>query len=747
MLERFYRDKEFLDNKYHKANEPFDPFQRMSYHGYAYDERTGLSDEEIQEGLEGMQAELAELPHPIAKAKAVRYVLENTRIDISPHDYFVGFWSVNRLPYRFTFSQWWHEIFGEKIPHISGLRNRLGQSNTGGVGPDVEHIIPDWNALFTLGFAGIRARAAKYRQMHCENGTLTEAAKALFEGIDIHYGAIIGIIDRMYHYALAQTHEKAQAVAACLLQLRDGAPTNIYEAMQLIYIYFMICECFDGMQVRSLGNGLDSALYPFYCNDLKNGTYTRAEIRELLTYFLYQWTAIGNYWGQPFYMGGTTPDGKTKYNELSRDILWVYETTGIYNPKVQIKVNRNTPDDILFRVFRMIRKGNGSFVFCCEPGFIHAVMQYGATEEEARDFEISGCYETRIRANEVIGASGYLNALKAIEYVFTNGYEARISDTLGLRTGALSAFRSFDDFYFAVLRQWQHLIERYIEVMNGIDPYLPELNPSLSYTATIEGALQRGVDALHGVKFSNSVILSTGFASLVDSVMAVKHLVYDTHATTLEEYKQAIDADWAGYEHLRAMAKRCPHKYGNGDKETDAYAEAMSLFFANSVNNRPNGRGGVYKAAMHSARKFLECGKLSLASPDGRRAGEEQSKNASPVVGMDKNGVTALIGSVCKARPDSYLECFSVDVMLHPSAVDGDEGLSVMKALLMTDLESGGMSMQFNVFHSDMLRDAQEHPEKYQNLQVRVCGWNVLWNNLSRAEQDAYILRAENIRD
>ena len=171
----------------------------------------------------------------------------------------------------------------------------------------------------------------------------------------------------------------------------------------------------------------------------------------------------------------------------------------------------------------------------------------------------------------------------------------------------------------------------------------------------------------------------------------------------------------------------------------------MSRWFCLKVNNRPNARGGVYKAILHSAMQFVWQGEKTEATPDGRMAGDEISKNASPSAGMDRSGVTALIKSAVKLVPYLYMESFCLDVMLHPSAVEGDDGLCAMKALLDTYMKNNGMSMQFNIFNAEKLRDAQKHPEKYKNLQVRVCGWNVLWNNLSREEQDSYILRAENI--
>ncbi len=196
---------------------------------------------------------------------------------------------------------------------------------------------------------------------------------------------------------------------------------------------------------------------------------------------------------------------------------------------------------------------------------------------------------------------------------------------------------------------------------------------------------------------------------------------------------------------MQTKILKSPHKYGNNDNETDIYTEAMSIYFTSKVNNRPNARGGVFKAIMHSAMEFVWQGENTSATPDGRKAGEELSKNASPTVGTDKNGVTALINSTLKTKPSLYSESHCLDVLLHPTAVSGDEGLEIMKSLLFTYMRGYGQSIQFNIFNSDMLKDAQINPQKYKNLQVRVCGWNVLWNNLSKEEQNAYIKRAENV--
>ncbi len=743
MLEK---DRKFIENKYHMTNEPFNPYNRMAYHGYDYDVSTGMGDDEIKAGLKNLYEKIKDLPHPIAKAYAVKYTLDNTRIDVNEHDYFVGFYSVNRLASAIGQWKWYGEVFDKVIPKTKALIDDMNNSGAVTVWPDFDHVVPDWNSLLTLGFSGIIERVKSYRQKHAEGGTLADEAAAYFDGMEITYRAVIDVIDRLYKYALTQNHGKAKRIADCLKHIRDGAPTNIYEAMQLIYIYFMVSECFDGYQVRSLGNGLDGSLYPFYENDLKNGTFTRDEIGELIGYFLMQWSAIGNFWGQPFYMGGTDTNGGTKYNDLSADILDVYDRLGIYNPKIQIKVNENTPDKILFKVFDMIRRGHSSFVFCCEPGMVRAVMSYGASYEEALNMDIRGCYETGVRADEVSTAAGYVNALKPIEYVFSYGFDKRLGKQFGLKTGEIGELKTFDIFYNAVLRQWENLIEMTVGVSDSYEKHLGTINPSNMYSATVERSLERGRDAYQsGVKFNNSAILNCGFASLVDSVMTVKEFVYDKKEVSLAELKNALDNNWKGYEPLHTKIRKSCHKYGNSDTTADVYSQAMAAYFAMKVNNRPNARGGVYKAIMHSAMQFIEQGKLTSATPDGRYDGDEISKNASPSVGMDKNGVTALINSALCVKPYIYPESFCLDIMLHPTAVEGDGGLGIMKALLFAYMNGGGMSIQFNVFSTDTLKDAQKNPQKYQNLQVRVCGWNVLWNNLSEKEQNSYIARAENI--
>ena len=743
MWKTLAKDREYLENKYHKTNEPFDAFDRFNYHGYEFDPSTGFNDEEMQIGLEKLYSSTKDLPRPVAKARAVEYVLDHTRIDVNAHDYFIGIYSWGRIIKKTTIERWHRELFNEKIPETQAFIQKNRQAGTMTLGMDYEHSVPDWHSLFALGFRGILERAELYRKNH---GVLTPVQEAYFDSINIEYTAILRFLNRLYEYALTRTHDKAKKIACCLKRLHDGKPQNTYDVLQMIYIYFMISESIECYQVRSLGNGLDAALYPYFINDLSNNIYSKEEIYEFIAYFLMQFSAIGNYWGQPFYLGGTNENGECLVNEVTFGIMDVYDQLGIYNPKVQIKVNYNTPQKFLEKLMDMIRRGHNSFVFLCEPGIVKSMMGMGLTYNEARTCDITGCYEFSVRAEESGTGPLYLNVLKPVILVFNNGMDRITGEIVGLQTGELENFRSFDDFYKAYIRQLEHILEGGIKAVNSFEIYQDVVNPSPMYSATLINSLQTMLDGYaNGSKYNNTAILHTGFASAVDSLMAVKYLVYDKKITTLNELKKALENDWDGYAMLRLQAQKCPHKFGNNDPETDMYAAAISRWLCMKENMRPNARGGVYKSAMHSARHYLRFANVTEATPDGRKKGDELSKNISPVMGMDKQGVTALVHSAVKVDPSLFTTDFCLDVMLHTSATEGNDGLTAMNAVLRTYMENNGLAIHFNVFNAETLHDAQVHPEKYENLQVRVCGWNVLWKNLSRAEQDAYILRCENI--
>lgn len=460
-----------------------------------------------------------------------------------------------------------------------------------------------------------------------------------------------------------------------------------------------------------------------------------------------QFYAIGHPNGHPLYLSGKGADGKDRTSQLTYDILDVYESLNIHNPKIQIKIHPESPEKLIDKVLRLIRSGKNSLIFCCQPGIIKSLTTcYGVTYEEACECDISGCNEQHVKSNEACMISALPNAAKAINYVFSNGTDLVTGKKLGIETGDVTSFKTFDEFHEAFLKQFAYMIDTCITIAKTREKHVGEINPSVLLSAITPNSLETMKDAYaFGVKYPTSAILLCSFATAVDSLLAVKELVYDTKQVSLKELKSALDNNWEGYDSLRHKALSVTHKYGNGDKEADKFAAEFFKWFSLYVNGRPNSRGGIYKTGIPSTLEFRSQGRVTDATPDGRKKGEELSKNIAPVVGAEHNGATGTLRSAMSLDTHLFSEACVVDMMLHPSAVQGKDGLKAMKALVYTFMKNDGLSIQFNIFNADTLREARKNPEKYKDLQVRITGWNAMWNNMSYDEQEAYILRADSL--
>ncbi|MBQ7983772.1 MAG: pyruvate formate lyase family protein [Clostridia bacterium] len=450
-------DLQALENKYHDTSKDFNAYARFLYHGWEYDPATGLDDAEMDAGLAALNQTLQGTPHPIHKAKLFAFVLDHTRIEINEHDYFVGIYTNNRPLAKYTSGPWGEAVYAS----FPEERRVLGEQDRAGAAYgwlDFDHTVPDWDRMMALGFPGLLAAVRESRAEKEAAGTLTDKQRDFACGMEIAYEAILRLIDRLAQRARTMTFAKAEKIAVCLEHLRDGAPQDMYDAMQMIYLYFMLSECIDNYQVRSLGFGLDTTLRPYFERGLAEGTCTVDSAAELLGYFLMQWSAIGNYWGQPFYMGGMHSDGTTKVNALSYLILEVYDKLGIYNPKIQIKINRTTPKDFVLQALEMIRHGNSSIVFCSDDIITRCLMSRGATYEEAVDSVISGCYEYKCKSKDIGACGAYFNALKPISLVLDNGVDTRTGLEIGKKTGALETLSDFAAFYRAYLEQLAHVM-------------------------------------------------------------------------------------------------------------------------------------------------------------------------------------------------------------------------------------------------------------------------------------------------
>ncbi len=727
------RDYEYVRNKYHDISKPFDPFNRFIRHDEIFSEDSGMDPGDIISGIWENDKKYEQLPHPIRKARALEYVLNNTRISCDERDVFPAINMVDTPIAKTIVSKWRKDIFSENIPEVEAQRVKLERDGAVTIWPDYSHIVPGWDMIFDKGFTGILEESERIRSTKA----LTPKQDAFFEGIKITYEAVISFVDRLYTFAPDGKMKNA------LRSIRTGAPKSFYEALLTSYIYFMISEHVDGVQARSL-SGFDSSFYGFYKNDIENGV-SEEEIRKDLAYYFLQFTSIGNYWNQPVYLGGEKADKSTVINELSYLFLDVYDSMNIYNPKIQIKISDSTPKDFICKALDMIRRGRNSIVFVVDNTIRRALMRVGISEDEARTCNISGCYEYAPKCSYNAGMN-YFNLMKPLEYALHKGCDGITGKFVSLESPDPSSYESFDDLFGEYKKQLLCLIDRAVDVVNGYEGYLEQVCPLSLVSATFPSCLEKAKDLIGGGGLYNDSHMLFGFiADVVDSLTMIRKYVFEKKALTLGEFVNILDKNYEGEEIFRQKLLADREKYGNNKERPDAVAVEIVKFIHDNLCHRKNSREGKWNFGFHVARMSYIQGDRTAASANGRLLGEELSKNISASMGQNREGATAAVLSAVKINASSFTSDAALDLGLLPSAVKGRDGLDAMYGILMTFARLGGHALHINVFDADTLRDAQAHPEKYSDLQIRVCGWNVLWNNINKKEQDGFIRQAEGL--
>ena len=394
--------------------------------------------------------------------------------------------------------------------------------------------------------------------------------------------------------------------------------------MMFVWLYFFYSEHLDGIQCRSLSE-LDVFLTPYYDADIAAGRTTEAEFREQLKHFLWQWGSVNNYWNQPAGFGGTKKDGTSAFNHVSKIILDVMDECALTTPKFLVKVAPNTPDWAWKKMLDMSRR-HRSIAFIGEEPAARALKKWcGASDEDCRTMVLRGCYEFDLADSCNRTGCGYLNFLKPVEKML-----AEVGN---------GEWGTFDSFKAEYLRRLAETTDRCRKVAFEFEKALPEVNPALLMTLSTEHALKTRRDGFANgcPRGNNTGILSAGLGTTVDALLAVK-------------------------EALRLRMLRSKRKWGNNDPEANALGAELIDCFAAQLDGKPNSRGGVFLASGHSARQFIEQGRKTGATPDGRKRGEEISKNLSPTMGVDTEGATALVATLASSDVTKLPGDYPLDV-------------------------------------------------------------------------------------
>lgn len=528
---------------------------------------------------------------------------------------------------------------------------------------------------------------------------------------------------------------------------------TFHEAVQSVYLYHIAIIMEQNAASYNLGR-MDQYLYPFYKADLEAGAIDPERAQELLDclwvklsepclfqdYVSAQFSA-----GYPMFQnvcaGGVDYAGRDAVNDVSYMLLQATMDVMLYQPSLSVRysMTRN-PNPFLLKVVELVKLGTGFPAFHNDDVGIKMVMNKGIPLNEANNWNPCGCVETNLEG-KLGGFTAFadVNLGATVELALRNGVCRKTETFVSIATGDPRAFAAYEDFERAVIRQVDYAIEAIVKgshIVDAISVNRPVPMLSLSFRECVEKAVDY---AWGGAKYNvgNGVIL-IGIADLINSLAAVKHLVYGTKTLTMDALLAALDDDFAD-ESIYALCADAP-KFGNDIEWVDTIASDIFTYLADKIESYRSHRGRMSPGILPVSGNTpfgLEVGAL----PSGRRAWKPLADGLSPTAGTDFNGPTAILKSVSNIPHERYIQGTLLNMKLTPDFFAHEEGTQTMVALLKGLCSLGVFHVQFNVIDQQKLIDAQLHPENYKGMLVRVAGYTAYFVELDKNVQDDIISR------
>ena len=669
----------------------------------------------------------------------------------------------------------------------------------------VGHVTVHYDWVLAVGFSGI-AEKAKKALAECKFGDADYARRSRFlEAVILSCEAAIIYAKRYAALARDMANKEQNAARRAELtriaenceRVPEYGARNFWEACQSFWFVQQL------LQIESSGHSIspgrfDQYMYPYYKKDLDEGKLTREFAQELIDCIWIKLNDLnkcrdaasaegfaGYSLFQNLIVGGQNAEGVDVTNDLSYMCLTASIHVMLPQPSLSIRVWNGSPHELLIHAAEVTRTGVGLPAYYNDEVIIPSLMSRGLTLQDAREYNIIGCVEPQ-KAGKTEGwhDAAFFNMCRPLELVFSDGMDK--GEQVGLHTGDVTKFKTFDEFYDAYKAQMEYMISLLVNADNAIDVAHAERCPLPFLSGMIEDCIGRGKSVQEGGAIYNFTgPQGFGIANMADSLLAIKTLVYDEKKVTMEEYRKALadnygkglpasevefvlgeviknlraagkpvnQADIAAaakslmtptnkYDKLLEMIDSVP-KYGNDIEEVDMFARDVEYTYAKPLEKYKNPRGGQFQAGMYPVSANVPLGAQTGATPDGRLAGKPVADGVSPSAGKDTHGPTATANSV--SRLDHYIASNGTlfNQKFHPSALSGRQGLENFVALIRSYFDQKGSHMQFNVVSRETLIDAQKHPENYKHLVVRVAGYSALFTTLSRSLQDDIINRTE----
>jgi formate C-acetyltransferase len=554
-----------------------------------------------------------------------------------------------------------------------------------------------------------------------------------------------------------QRRAELQRIAEVCRRVPAHAPRNFWEAVQTYwFVHLGVITELNGWDAYNPGH-LDQHLEPFYATDVAEGDLCREEAKELLECL---WVKFNNHPAPPkvgvtaeesgtytdfanINIGGVRTDGTDAVSEVSYLLLEVIDEMHLLQPSNNIQLSRKNSDHFLEAALRVIRKGYGFPSIFNSDAVVEELVRQGKTVEDAREGGTSGCVEAGAFGKEAFILTGYFNLPKMLELALHDGVDPRTGKELGPQTGDPRGFSSFDDVFEAWRTQVRHFIDIKYRGNLVFERLFADWAQAPFLSILTDDCITNGCDYnAGGARYNTSYIQGVGIGSLTDSFSVLKHHVYDDGALEMAELLEAIDNDFEGREALRQSLLNKTPRYGNDDDRADDIMVRCFEAYHDTVEGRPNLRGGEYHINMLPTTCHIYFGAVMCAMPDGRCAGLPLSEGISPVQGADRQGPTAVFKSAAKM---DHLKTGGtlLNMKFSPRLLEGSTGIDMMVSLVRGYFGMDSHHVQFNVVTAETLREAQADPASHRGLIVRVAGYSDYFCDISPELQDEIIERTE----
>lgn len=506
-------------------------------------------------------------------------------------------------------------------------------------------------------------------------------------------------------------------------------PQNFAQALQLLW-FCHLAFLMEERYAMALGR-MDQYLYPFYRKDVDSGVLTDNEVIGLLeNVFIRLQDDVVN-----ICVGGQNSRGESQANPLSLCILYAVRNCNVPGPNLSLRLAACTPDSFLDECLKVIGTGLGYPAIMNDDVNIAALKKCGYEEEDIYNYSMVGCIENFITGMQPPWSDGRFDTPRFIDYVLNNG-KSSTSRSQGIDTGSVEQIHSMREFMEAFEKQIDYGVSEYMALFGNKNDAINQKHfPEPFLSCFCYDCIGRGLDINNGGSKYPSVhgVGLMGIGTVSDSLAAIEKVVFEEKNLTLAELKQILNEDFCGQEEIRQKLLDAP-KYGNNNDYVDKYAVWFVDYLAECFGKYRTRDGGRIYICMSSNISNIYAGQETNATPDGRKRGEPLSDTASPTYGRDVRGATASLTSV--AKPDyEKVACGSVVNQKYSPSMFSDAKRAKLLALIRTYFKKGGQELQINATSREILEDAMEHPEKYQNLVVRVSGFSAVYVTLRREVQ------------